>query len=112
MTRRTHGERAGFGVCIIAATLLCHWGTVRGHGVVAGIQLTHRVPGVVGETVVLHAGELTPGQLYHTVVFDRHIGINDLIGVRIVHAVFALVRGWGTVDEQLELELFVLVDGA
>ena len=60
----------------------------------------------------MHAGKLTPGQLYHTVVFGRRIGVNDLIGVRIVHAVFALVRIFGTVDEQLELELFVRVDGA
>ena len=112
MTRRTHGERAGFGICIIAATLLRHWGTVRGHGVAARVQLPHRVPGVISEIVGLHAGELTPGQRYHIVVSGLRIGRNDLIGGHIVHAVFALVRGWGIVDEQLELELFVRVDGA
>ena len=112
VARLSHGERAGFGVCIIVATLLRHWGTVRGHGVVAGIQLPHRILGVISEIVGLHTGKLTPGQLYHTVVFGRRIGVNDLIGVRIVHAVFALVRIFGTVDEQLELELFVRVDGA
>ena len=93
MTRRTHGERAGFGVCTIAATLLRHWGTVREHGVAARVQLSHLVRGVISEIVGLHAGELTPGQLYHTVVSGRHIGLNDPIGGHIVHAVFALVRG-------------------
>ena len=111
MARLSHGKRVGFGVCIIAAALLRHWGTVRGHGVAAGIQLTHRILGVVSERVGLHAGELTLGQRYHTVVSGLLIGL-DLIGVRIVHAVFALVRGRGTVDEQLELELFVRFDGA
>ena len=93
MTRRAHGERAGFGVCTIAAILLRHWGTVRGHGVVARVQLPHLILGVISEIVVLHAGKLTPVQLYHTVVFGRHIGMNDLLSGHIVHAVFAHVRG-------------------
>ena len=93
MTRLAHSEQAGFGVCIIIAALLRHRGTVRGHGVAARVQLPHLIRGSVGETVGLHAGELTLGQRYHTVVSDRLIGLNDLIGVRIVHAVFALVRG-------------------
>ena len=110
MTRLAHGEQAGFGVCIIIAALLRHRGTVRGHGVAARVQLPHLVRGVISEIVGLHAGELTLGQRYHTVIAGLRIG-QDPIGVRTVHAVFALVRGWGTVDEQLELELFVLVDG-
>ena len=92
MTRRAHGERAGFGICIIAATLLRHCGTVRRHGVAARVQLPHLIRGVVGESVGLHAGELTLGQRYHTVIAGLRIK-QDLIGVRIVHAVFALVRG-------------------
>ena len=54
---------------------------------------------------------MTLGQRYHTVIVGLRIELN-LIGVRIVHAVFTLVRIFGTVDEQLELELFVRVDGA
>ena len=93
VARLSHGKRAGFGVCIIVAILLRHWGTVRGHGVVAGVQLPHLIRGVISEIVVLHAGELTLGQLYHIAVSGRHIALNDLIGGRIVHAVFAPVRG-------------------
>ena len=93
MTRLAHGEQAGFGVCTIAATLLRHWGTVRGHSVVARVQLPHLVHGVISEIVGLHAGKLSLGQHYHTVVSGLRIGLNDLIGVHIVHAVFALVRG-------------------
>jgi len=111
VTRRPHGERAGFGVCTIAATLLRHWGTVRGHGVAARVQLPHPICGAVSEIIGLDAGELTLGQRYHTVIVGLRIELN-LIGVRIVHAVFTLVRIFGTVDEQLELELFVRVDGA
>ena len=57
--------------------------------------------------VGLHAGELTLGQRYHIVIAGPRI-IQGLIGVRTVHAVFALARGWGTVDEQLELELLFM----
>ena len=93
MTRRTHGERAGFGVCIIVVAVLRHWGTVRGHGVATRIQLTHLIYGAVSEIIGLDAGELPFGQRNHTVIDGLLIIEQGLIGGRIVHAVFALVRG-------------------
>ena len=93
MTRLAYGERTGFGICIIAATLLRHRGTVRGHGVATRIQLTHLIYGAVSEIIGLYAGELPFGQRNHTVIAGLQIGLDDLIGVRIVHAVFAPVQG-------------------
>ena len=93
VTRRAHGERVGFGVCTIAAILLRHWDTVRGHGVATRIQLTHLIYGAVSEIIGLDAGELPFGQRNHTVIAGLQIGLDDVIGGRIVHAVFALVRG-------------------
>ena len=100
-----HLERMGFRIgTTISIVVLRQRLTIRGNSVFAGIQLTHRIGCVIREIIGLHTSKLAFGQSDHT-VRTGETRADNLIGGRIVNAVFAFIWRLRAIGEQLELEL-------
>ena len=100
-----HLERMGFRIgTTISIVVLRQRLTIRGNSVFAGIQLTHRIGCVIREIIGLHTSKLAFGQSDHT-VRTGETRADNLIGGRIVNAVFAFIWRLRDIGEQLELEL-------